>query len=73
MENRILDLIVCAALIMTDLLKSIKKDKLDAFAQAIPLGKIGNVEDTSNAMEFLIKNEYMTGQYISPNGGVFMP
>ena len=64
---------ICAGLIMTDLLKSIKKDKLDAFAQSIPLGKIGNVEDTSNAMEFLIKNEYMTGQYISPNGGVFIP
>lgn len=64
---------ICAGMIWTDLLKSIKKDKLEALAQFIPLGTIGKVEDASNAMEFLIKNEYMTGQYISPNGGLFMP
>jgi hypothetical protein len=24
-------------------------------------------------MEFLIKDKYMTGQYVSPNGGIYMP
>ncbi len=64
---------ICPGLIETDLLRSMKKDKLDAMAKTIPLGKIGKVEDVSNAMEYLVKNEYVTGQYISPNGGIFIP
>ena len=64
---------ICAGAIWTDLLKNIKKDKMALIEKNIPLGRIGKVEDAANAMEFLIKNEYMTGQYISPNGGLFMP
>ena len=37
------------------------------------LDKIGDVDDIANAMEFLIKDKYMTGQYVSPNGGIYMP
>ena len=33
----------------------------------------GDVQDIANAMEFLIKDQYMTGQYVSPNGGIYMP
>ena len=64
---------ICAGAIWTDLLKNIKKDKMALIEKNIPLGRIGKVEDAANIMEFLIKNEYMTGQYISPNGGLFMP
>ncbi len=34
---------------------------------------IGDVGNITLAMEFLIKDQYMTGQYISPNGGIYMP
>ena len=64
---------VCPGMIMTDMLRNIDKEKNDALAKTIPLGKIGNTEDTSSCIEFLIINEYMTGQYISPNGGIIMP
>jgi len=60
-------------MITTDLLKTIDKDKLDALAKAVPLQKFGTVEEAADTMEYLIKNEFMTGQYISPNGGLFMP
>ena len=64
---------ICPGLIMTDMFRNIDKDKMDAFAANIPVGRIGDVTDVATTMEFLIKNEYMTGQYISPNGGIFIP
>ena len=64
---------ICAGMIWTDLLKQVKKDKVEALEKNIPLGYIGKVEDVVSCMELLIKNQYMTGQYISPNGGLFMP
>ena len=64
---------ICPGMIWTDMLRGTDKDKLEAIANTIPMGKIGKIEDTASAMEFLIKNEYMTGQYISPNGGLVIP
>lgn len=64
---------ICPGMIWTDMLRGVNQDEVAALAQSIPMGKIGNVEDIANAMEFLIKDEYMTGQYISPNGGNYMP
>jgi 3-oxoacyl-[acyl-carrier protein] reductase len=55
------------------MLRGVNQDELNALAATIPMGKIGAVEDIANAMEFLIKDEYMTGQYVSPNGGIYMP
>jgi len=64
---------ICPGMMWTDLLRGINKDKLEALAKNIPIGKIGEIADAASTMEFLIKNEYMTGQYISPNGGLFIP
>ena len=64
---------ICPGMIWTDMLRGVNQDEVAALAQSIPMGKIGNVEDIANAMEFLIKDEYMTGQYVSPNGGIYMP
>ena len=64
---------ICPGMIWTDMLRGVNQDEVAALAQAIPMGKIGDVADIAGAMEFLIKNEYMTGQYVSPNGGIYMP
>ena len=64
---------ICPGMMWTDLLKNIDKDKLDALAKTVPLGRMGDIADAASTMEFLIKNEYMTGQYVSPNGGLFIP
>ena len=37
--------------------------------QEIPLQKIGKVEDVSRTVEWIIEDEYITGQVISVNGG----
>ncbi len=64
---------ICPGMILTDMLRNIDKNKVEALAKFIPLGKIGKVEDISSVVEFLIKNDYMTGQSVSPNGGIIMP
>lgn len=53
--------------------RAVNQDESLALAQAIPTGKIGDVKDIANALEFLIKDKYMTGQCVSPNGGIVMP
>ncbi len=65
---------ICPGMIMTDMLRSVNEGEVQAaIAQLIPMGVIGDVEDIADAMEFLIKDKYMTGQYVSPNGGIYMP
>lgn len=64
---------ICPGMIWTDMLRGVNQDEVAALAQSIPLGRIGDVEDIAGALEFLIKNKYMTGQYVSPNGGIYMP
>jgi len=64
---------ICPGMIWTDMIKNCKEDAVNALLKTIPLGKIGDVQDVANTLEYFIKNEYVTGQYISPNGGVFMP
>lgn len=46
--------------------------EIDEMKQEVPLNRIGSVEDVSNIVEFLAsdKSSYITGQVISPNGGM---
>lgn len=64
---------ICPGMIWTDMLRGVNQDEVAALKLGIPMGEIGDVEDIAVAMEFLINDKYMTGQYVSPNGGIFMP
>ena len=64
---------ICPGMIWTDMLRGVNQDEVAALKMGIPMGEIGDVEDIAVAMEFLIKDKYMTGQYVSPNGGIYMP
>ena len=64
---------ICPGMIWTDMLRGVNQDEVQALKQGIPMGEIGDVDDIAGAMEFLIKNKYMTGQYVYPNGGIYMP
>ena len=64
---------ICPGMIWTDMLRGVNQDEVAALKMGIPMGEIGNVDDIALAMEFLIKDQYMTGQYVSPNGGIYMP
>ncbi len=64
---------ICPGMIWTDMLRGVNQDEVQALKMGIPMGDIGDVEDIAIAMEFLIRDKYMTGQYVSPNGGIYMP
>ncbi|MCR5507253.1 MAG: SDR family NAD(P)-dependent oxidoreductase [Lachnospiraceae bacterium] len=60
---------IAPGMIMTDMLRGVNQDELNALAATIPQGFIGDVSDISGALEYILKATYVTGQVISPNGG----
>jgi len=65
---------VAPGFIDTDMTKILPDEVKKTLLSQIPAGKLGNVEDISNAVEFLAKEEsgYITGQVINVNGGMAM-
>ena len=63
---------VAPGAIFTDMMANLSEETIANFKEEIPLNKIGKVEDIAGIVEFLAseKGEYITGQVISPNGGV---
>ena len=49
--------------------QNLSEEDIDNLKEEIPLQKIGNPQDISRCVEWLIKDEYTTGQIISINGG----
>ncbi|NLJ95069.1 MAG: 3-oxoacyl-ACP reductase FabG [Clostridiaceae bacterium] len=64
---------ICPGMIDTDILKGVNQDELNALSATIPLGYIGDPEDVAGSMQYLIENNYTTGTYVTPNGGICMP
>lgn len=63
---------IAPGMIWTDMLRGVDQDQVQALKQSIPTGDIGAVEEIAEAMEYLLKSTYMTGQTVSPNGGLVM-
>ena len=63
---------VAPGAIKTEMISNLTNDQLEELKSEIPLNRLGNVEDVSNAVMFLasVKSSYITGQVISPNGGM---
>jgi 3-oxoacyl-[acyl-carrier protein] reductase len=57
---------------MTDILKTVPQDLLDAFAKQTMLGRLGQPHEIANAALFLASEEssYVTGHVLSVNGGM---
>lgn len=60
---------VAPGAIMTDMNKNLTNEELEEVNQQIPLGRFGKPEDIAKCVQWLIEDEYTTGQIISPNGG----
>jgi len=60
---------IAPGIIDTEMSKDFTGEELKEIIKDIPLGKIGKTEDIANCVNWLIENEYTTGQIISPNGG----
>ncbi len=64
---------IAPGMIMTDMLRGVNQDELNALAATIPQGYIGDPSDIAGALEYIVTAPYLTGQTISPNGGFVMP
>lgn len=62
--------VIAPGLTMTDMLRGVDPDEIAGLAAKVPLGTIGDVSDIAGALEYLLTAPYMTGQVISPNGGL---
>lgn len=60
---------IAPGFIMTDMNKDFSEEELEEIKEQIPLGKFGKPEDIAKCAMWLIKDNYTTGQIISPNGG----
>jgi 3-oxoacyl-[acyl-carrier protein] reductase len=47
----------------------VTKEKWDKLVDSLPLKRAARLDEITSALEFLIKNEYITGQTIAVDGG----
>ena len=60
---------IAPGIIDTDMNKNLKLDDIKNIEEEIPLGRIGRTVDIARCVEWLVQDEYTTGQIISVNGG----
>ena len=65
---------VAPGFIETDMTRALPEQVRAAYQGQIPLGRFGAVEDVAHAVAFLAGNEanYLTGQTLHVNGGLYM-
>jgi acetoacetyl-CoA reductase len=57
----------------TEMVAAVPKEALDKVVARIPMGRLGKPEEMAQAVFFLIAyGDYITGQVISVNGGMYM-
>lgn len=63
---------ICPGYVETDMLKAVPADVLDKIKQRIPLRRFARPEEIAKLVRFLAtEGDYITGQCININGGVF--
>lgn len=60
---------IAPGIIDTDMNKNLSDETINMLKEEIPLNKIGKPEDVSKCVEWLIEDNYTTGQIIAVNGG----
>jgi len=63
---------IAPGLITTDMTKDLKEDIRQDFLNKTALGKMGKTEDISEMAVFLAKSEFITGQIMNINGGIYI-
>lgn len=61
---------IAPGVIDTDMNKELSDETIDMLKEEIPLNKIGKPEDVCKCINWLIEDEFTTGQIISINGGM---
>ncbi len=56
--------------INTEMVAKIRPDVLEKVVQNIPLGRLGEMEEISQAVQFIVKNDFFTGRVMEVDGGM---
>ena len=64
---------VAPGFIETDMTSNLAEEVRKSYVSAIPLGRLGSVQDVADAVAFLASDKaaYITGQVIAVNGGLY--
>lgn len=64
---------VAPGFIETDMTAALSDEARQAYAKAIPLGRLGTAQDVADAVAFLASDKaaYITGQVLAVNGGLY--
>lgn len=65
---------IAPGFIETDMTRALPEPQRNAYQAQIPLGRFGTVEDVANAVIYLAgdQGQYLTGQTLHVNGGMYM-
>jgi 3-oxoacyl-[acyl-carrier protein] reductase len=63
---------IAPGFIDTSMTSPLSSNIKDSLLKSIPLNRFGTVDDVANACIFLAQNNYITGQVISIDGGMYM-
>src|ERR1700694_5553333 len=66
--------VIAPGMIDTDMTRTMTDQTQDDWAQQIPLGRLGSVDDVAAAACYLASDEasYITGHVLAVNGGMYM-
>ncbi|KJR40651.1 3-ketoacyl-ACP reductase [Candidatus Magnetoovum chiemensis] len=56
--------------INTEMVAKIRQDVLDKIIQQIPVGRLGEMSEISQTVQFIIENDFFTGRIIEVDGGM---
>ncbi len=63
---------ICPGFIETEMNSTLTDEDKNNFIENIPLNRAGKPEEVARVVEFLINQDYITGQIIAVNGGLYM-
>ena len=61
---------VAPGYINTEMVAKIRPDVLEKVIQNIPVGRLGEMEEISRAVQFIITNDFFTGRIVEVDGGM---
>lgn len=63
---------VCPGYIETEMTQEIPEKIMEQLVEKIPMQRLGTTNEVAEAVLFLINSNYITGQCINVNGGLYM-
>lgn len=63
---------ICPGFIATEMVAAMPENVLDSIVSKVPMQRLGKTEEVAEAVLFLAQADYITGQQINVNGGLYM-